>query len=342
MPGQHDAMFPGSALRILHLRCPADVDPQVYRLLLGLVAEVTPVVQALPPSALVADVSGSLRYFGRDLSGLARMIRTRALARYGLDVKIGVASTWALAAMASTGTGPGGIRTVGAARAEMEAFLYPRPVGELYGIGPAQARTLTTFGVHSVGIPRRAPGVDRPAHPWRAYMTTDPRTRQGHRPEGRRPHPPPLPYSTSAQRRFPIDTLDPAAVRAALLSLAVELGDRLRNRQQAARTVTLTVTLAGRSQITRSHRLDGGPSAHTDDLRQTLYDLYADCGFQRARIRAVTARCEQLQDAARTPEQLSLEPQRDDQLRAETAIDALNRRFGAGTVGPAAAYGRAV
>ncbi|MFJ2154333.1 hypothetical protein ACIOHB_37005 [Streptomyces microflavus] len=106
MPGQHDATFPDSALRILHLRCPADVDPQVYRLLLGLVAEVTPVVQALPPSALVADVSGSLRYFDRDPSGLARMIRTRALARYGLDVKIGVASTWALAAMASNETAP--------------------------------------------------------------------------------------------------------------------------------------------------------------------------------------------------------------------------------------------
>ncbi|MFE1890880.1 DinB/UmuC family translesion DNA polymerase [Streptomyces microflavus] len=64
--------------------------------------------------------------------------------------------------------------------------------------------------------------------------------------------------------------------------------DRLRNRQQAARTVTLTVTLGGHSQITRSHRLESGPSAHTDDLRQTLYDLYADCGSQRARIRAVT------------------------------------------------------
>ncbi|MFW3464286.1 DNA polymerase Y family protein [Streptomyces microflavus] len=273
MPGQHDAPFPDSALRILYLRCPADVDPQVYRLLLGLVAEVTPVVQALPPSALVADVSGSLRYFDRDPSGLARMIRTRALARYGLDVKVGVASTWALAAMASNETGPGGIRTVGATREDVEAFLYPRPVGEMYGIGPAQARTLTAFGVHTIGIlatlpestvqrilggrtgrliHERAKGLDR-----RAVIPSD------------------LPYSTSAQRRFPIDTLDPTAVRG-------------------------------------------------------------------ARIRAVTARCEQLQDADRTPEQLSLDPQRDDQLRAETAIDVLNRRFGAGTVGPAAAYGRAV
>ncbi|MEW5542754.1 cyanophycin synthetase [Streptomyces cyaneofuscatus] len=175
-------------------------------------------MQALPPSVLVADVSGSLRYFDRDPSSLAPDDPDpRALARYGLDVKIGVASTWALAAMASNETGPGGIRTVGAAREEMEAFLYPRPVGDLYGIGSAQARTLTTFGVHSVGIlaalpestvqrilggrtgrliHERARGIDR-----RAVVPSD------------------LPSSASAQRRFPIDTLDPATVRAALLSL---------------------------------------------------------------------------------------------------------------------------
>ncbi|WP_435860703.1 DinB/UmuC family translesion DNA polymerase [Streptomyces microflavus] len=278
----------GTRLRILHLRCPADVDPQVYRLLLGLVAEVTPVVQALPPSALVADVSGSLRYFDRDPSGLARIIRTRALARNGLDVKIGIVATWALAAMASNESGPGGIRTVGAhprghrsvpvpAAGRGAVRHRPRP-------GPHPDRARRPHHRH----PRHPPGIDRPAHPRRPHRTPPPRTSQGHRPPRRRPHPPPLPYSTSAQRRFTIDTLDPTAVRAALLSLAVELGDRLRNRQQAARTVTLTVTLGGHSQITRSHRLESGPSAHTDDLRQTLYDLYADCGSQRARIRAVT------------------------------------------------------
>ncbi|WP_158780937.1 hypothetical protein [Streptomyces sp. NRRL S-237] len=48
----------GAGSPILHLRCPVDVDPVIYRLLLGLVADVTPVVQAVPPpSVLVADVS---------------------------------------------------------------------------------------------------------------------------------------------------------------------------------------------------------------------------------------------------------------------------------------------
>ncbi|MGW3836186.1 hypothetical protein ACWECC_34630 [Streptomyces microflavus] len=37
-------------------------------------------------------------------------------------------------------------------REDIEAFLDPRPVGERYGIGHAQARTLTAFGVHTIGI----------------------------------------------------------------------------------------------------------------------------------------------------------------------------------------------
>lgn len=92
MDEQHDQAA-GAGSPILHLRCPRDVDPDLYRLLLGLVADVTPVVQALPPSAAVADVSGSVRFFDRDPAELARMIRARALALYGLPVAIGVGRT---------------------------------------------------------------------------------------------------------------------------------------------------------------------------------------------------------------------------------------------------------
>lgn len=43
-------------------------------------------------------------------------------------------------------------------------------------------------------------------------------------------------------------------------------------------------------------------------------------------------------DAAAASEQLSFAPDREHRLRAEQAIDALNARFGSGTVGPAASY----
>lgn len=61
-------------------------------------------------------------------------------------------------------------------------------------------------------------------------------------------------------------------------------------------------------------------------------------GLQRARVRAVALRCEQLVDAAAVAEQLSFDAGREHRLRAEQAIDALNLRFGSGTVGPAASY----
>ncbi|MGP4001177.1 hypothetical protein [Streptomyces sp. 8N706] len=56
------------------------MDPDLYRLLLYLAGDVAPVVQALPPSALISDLSGSVRFFDRDPVELAHMIQARALA----------------------------------------------------------------------------------------------------------------------------------------------------------------------------------------------------------------------------------------------------------------------
>ncbi|MCX4721904.1 DinB/UmuC family translesion DNA polymerase [Streptomyces virginiae] len=117
--------------------------------------------------------------------------------------------------------------------------------------------------------------------------------------------------------------------------------DRLRTRRQAARTITMTVTLADRSQVHRSRQLPGGPSAHTEDLRDTAYEMYRALGFQRARVRGIALRCEQLVDAASVAEQLSFDQGRERRLRAEKAIDLLNARLGSGTVGPAASYRQA-
>ncbi|WP_406301078.1 hypothetical protein OHA61_00190 [Streptomyces sp. NBC_00885] len=147
-----------------------------------------------------------------------------------------------------------------------------------------------------------------------------------------------LPHSASAARRFSTDTPAPDLIRAALLSCAVELGELLRGRRQAAKAVTLTLTFAGSGQLIRSRQLPGGPSAHTDDLRDLAYDLYRSMALQRARVRAVAIRGEQLVAAETVAEQLSLDAMREDRLRAERAVDALNRRFGPGTVGPAASH----
>ena len=337
MNSQHQRIDAGSP--VLHLRCPAGVTEDAFRNVLELVADVTPVVQPLPPSAMVANVAGALRFFDRSPVELGLVIRTRALSLHGLPVAIGVGPNWSIAAMASREPGPSSICAVGCSRAEVEAFLYPRPVGDLYGIGKQQAHTLINFGIHTIGLlatlpegtvqrvlggqagrllRERARGIDR-----RAIEPTD------------------LPRSAVVRRRFSIDTLLPDVQRAALLACVVDLGERLRTRRQAAKALSVTVTFHDRTELTRSRLLTSGPSAHTDDLRALAYELHASMGLQRARVRGIAVRGEQLLSADQVAEQLSLDELREDRLRTEPVIDRLNRRFGTGTVGPAASYRRA-
>ncbi|MGW3328862.1 DinB/UmuC family translesion DNA polymerase [Streptomyces virginiae] len=96
-------------------------------------------------------------------------------------------------------------------------------------------------------------------------------------------------HGAAAQRRLALDVLSPEMLHAALLSPAFERGDRLRNRRQAARMVTMTVTWADRSQVRRSRQLPAGPNAHTEGFRDTVHGFYRALGFQRAKV--VASRC---------------------------------------------------
>ncbi|MCD9904789.1 hypothetical protein LUR56_41025 [Streptomyces sp. MT29] len=132
--------------------------------------------------------------------------------------------------------------------------------------------------------------------------------------------------------------MSPERHRQALLALTDHLGYQLRTTGQATARLTITVRYADSSTTTRQQAL-AEPSNHTANLARTAYDLYGKLGLQRARVRSITVRCEQLMDAARATEQLSLDPHATSVLVAEGAIDALNRRFGPGTVRSAATYG---
>lgn len=49
---------------VMHVRVPAGLPEPAYREVLELLAEISPVVQALPPGAAVVELRGALRYFG--------------------------------------------------------------------------------------------------------------------------------------------------------------------------------------------------------------------------------------------------------------------------------------
>ncbi|MEV5343447.1 hypothetical protein AB0K93_33995 [Streptomyces sp. NPDC052676] len=64
-------------------------------------------------------------------------------------------------------------------------------------------------------------------------------------------------------------------------------------------------------------------------------------GLQRGRLTGIALRGEELIDADRAAQQLSLDDVREDRLPAEQTMDRIRDKFGPNTIGPAAVFRRA-
>ncbi|MEU2855601.1 DNA polymerase Y family protein [Streptomyces syringium] len=314
-----------------HFTLPPGAGPGLYEQLLAIACGITPGVQALPPDCALLDLTGACRYWDRDARGVSDILRIRALALAGAPTTCAIAPNRMLATMALAATGPGATTVL--AEHDVTAWLRPRPVAALYGVGPATAESLTRHGLHSIGDLADAP---LPALT-RLFGTATGRMlharAHGHDPRPAQPQP--VPQSTSCEYRFTADCLDADQHRRALLDLAHQLGARLRDTRQAASSLTLTVRYADGTTTTRTRALSE-PTNHTAPITATAYDVHRLLGLQRARVRALVLRAEALRPAAEMAQQLAFGPD-DDRARAiEAVTDRARARFGAGALKPAA------
>ncbi|MFJ1973898.1 hypothetical protein ACIO93_35210 [Streptomyces sp. NPDC087903] len=316
---------------VMHVRCPDRLPEDVYRQVLEQMAELSAVVQALPPRAALAELKGALRYYGVDASRLGEVLRVRTISRLGVDVRVGVGPCITVAATASAQiTGQGGVLAI--APGQVADFLGPLPVEALHGIGPRQARALHDYGVHCIGVLASIP----PATVQR-LLGGRPGRQAADRARGIDPRPVvprTLPATASVHRTFPRHTLDGAAVRAALLDEAVTLAHQLRRRCQVARGLTLTLRFAGGTTWEKTRRL-AEASAHDDDLRAMAYRLIDAAGLQRGRITQITLKGQDLVPTGQVAEQVSLDQVREARLVAEEVSDRIRGKFGPDAIRPA-------
>ncbi|MET7456851.1 hypothetical protein ABZT03_34185 [Streptomyces sp. NPDC005574] len=322
---------------VMHVRCPDRLPEEAYRQVLDQLADLSPVVQALPPTAALVELKGALRYHGADVRRLGEVLRVRTLARLGIDVRVGIGPSVTVAATASARiTEPGGVLAVAPDRAA--AWLATLPVDALHGIGPRQAAALYDYGIHSVGLLAAVPAatVQRLLGGRAGRLAAD-------RARGIDPRPVvprALPASATVRHAFPRHALDGARVRAALLDLVVQLGQLLRRRGQAAQALTLSLRFAGNGSWERTRRLTA-PSAHDDDLRTLAYQLMDAAGLQRGRLTGLALKGEDLVGADQVAEQISLDAAREARLTAEEAVDRVRDKFGPRVIGPATVFRRA-
>ncbi|MFK0202120.1 DNA polymerase Y family protein [Streptomyces lavendulae] len=312
-----------------HLPHPGDTD--LYAQLLDLAEGITPRVQALAPDAAHLDITGALRYWDRDPAEVAALLRLRTLALHGVQTTCAVAPNRMLATMAAAATPPG--MTTVIETADTERWLRPRPVASLHGVGPATAGKLRTYGLHTIGDLADTPlptlirlfgaAAGRALHAHAHGQ--DPRTVQTQ----------PLAKSLGAERAFEHDVLDPGEHRRALLSLAEEVAARLRDQRQATGGLALSVHYADRSSSTRSRTLTEA-TAHTRAIATSAYGLYDLLALQRARVRSISLRAQDLRPAGEATQQLTLGPTDDRALAIEAVTDRARARYGPGTLRPAA------
>ncbi|MGW8764588.1 DNA polymerase Y family protein [Streptomyces sp. NPDC055815] len=302
-------------------------DEAVLPRLVDLLREFTPVVEAAPPCEALADVRGALRYFGRSPAELASVIRVRALALHGVDCVIGAGPNPMLARLAARDARPGVTLVV----EDPAAFLRDRPVVDLDGVGRATARTLCGYGLDSAGRVADAPlavlqrlvGAKAGRELWEKAQGID-RT-------------PVVPNAASrsiaAERAFPHDETDRTEQRRALLSLATELGARLRTEDQVCRGLAVTVRYADRSTTTRSRTLPER-TAHSAALTALAYTIHDSFGLQRARVRGIALRAEGLAPAEHATHQLTFDPTDEKARRIEAVADRARAKYGPRAIVP--------
>lgn len=315
---------------IAHLHLHAGPSEARYDDVIELMSGITPHVQAVPPDAVQLDLTSALRYFDLSPYDVVQLAKLRLKALYGIDSSAGLANNRMLAAMAADASAPGDTTWIRDGQAA--AWLYPRPVTALPGIGRATAETLNRYGLHTIGQV-----ADIPAATLQRLLGAGSARLLAERARGHDPRPvtPAEPAAhLVADLVLERDCLDPAWHHRAVLGLADRIGQRLRGESQLAGRLTLTVRYADRSSTTRTRTLPE-PTDHSPALASAALELLTALGLQRARVRAFTIRADSLLPARHAYRQLSLDPGDARARAAEAAADRARRRFGSQTVRPA-------
>ncbi len=298
---------------------------------------VTPHVEPLSMDEAFLDVSGSLRRFASPVE-IGEYLRAKIGDEQRITCSVGIATTTQLAKLASRRAKPDGIVVV--SRDKVTAFLHPLDVEELWGVGEKTAEQLHRLGLRTVGdlahthvrvLQQALGGVAGARLHALAWGDDDRRVTPRRGPD--EPE-----HSIGSDETFGRDTDDPAVVLRELLRLSTKVAARMRAAGVSGRTVTLKVRFSDFTTITRSRTLRDTTNV-TPQIYSTAADLFTRLGLQRARIRLVGVRIENLVDAANATRQLMLGERAHGWEDAEKAVDRAVSRFGTAAVRPATLLG---
>ena len=301
-------------------RFPAYVEAS--RAIRALMERLTPAIEPLSLDEAFLDLTGTMRLHGANaatlLAGLTRDMETQL----GLTGSVGLSHNKFLAKIASDLDKPRGFSVIG--RAETEAFLLPKPVRVIWGVGAATQTALEAAGIRTISDLKRWDRTDLIARfgstgdrLWHLARGLDPR--RVNRDEKLK--------SISKETTFNEDTADADILDGHLWRLAEQVADRAKAKALSGRTVTLKLKRSDFQTVTRRQSLSD-PTQLTDRIYRAAADLFATAPLGPFRLVGVG-----ISDLSpETDADLSgdlLDPGAPRRAAAERATDAIRARFGA-------------
>jgi DNA polymerase-4 len=301
---------------------------EVSRIVMGILADFSPLVEQVSIDEAYIDLTGSRKLFG-DPGQMARAIKDMIREKTSLTCSIGVANSKLLAKIASDIQKPDGLTII--APRGVRDFLDSLPIGKVPGIGAKSQKQLSTLGVKMVGQIKRL----NPALVHERFGKFGKRLLEiasGIDTSPVVPYTPPK--SISTEMTLSEDTKDLHLIRRHLKSQSEKVARRLRKHEFVGRTVTLKLKYSDFKQVTRSVTLDS-----PTPLGKVIYEeavRLLEAKKLRSKVRLVGVGVSNLESPGEDG-QMTLFYGKDSDgkwEKAEKAVDEIVKRFGEGSVKP--------
>lgn len=296
---------------------------EASRAIRAMMEELTPAIEPLSLDEAFMDLTGTARLHGAAPAILLARLTKRMEDELGLTGSIGLSHNKFLAKIASDLDKPRGFSVIG--KSETEAFLKPRPVRIIWGVGTATQAALEAAGIRTIADLLRWDRADLTARfgqmgdrLW--YLARGMDTRRVNRDEKLK--------SISKETTFFEDTSDPDLLDGHIWRLSEQVADRAKAKRLSGRTVTLKLKKGDFQLVTRRHALSD-PTQLTDRIYRAAKDLFDHAGTTGP-FRLIGVGISDLAPEAQAD--LSgdlLDPQATRRAAAERATDAIRAKFGA-------------
>jgi DNA polymerase IV len=296
---------------------------EASRAIRAMMEDLTPSIEPLSLDEAFLDLTGTARLHGASPAVLLARLTKRMEDELGLTGSIGLSHNKFLAKIASDLDKPRGFSVIG--RAETEAFLKPRPVRIIWGVGQATQTALEAAGIRTIADLLRWDRADLGARfgqmgdrLWHLARGLD--SRRVNRDEKLK--------SISKETTFFEDTADPDLLDGHIWRLSEQVADRAKAKRLSGRTVTLKLKRGDFQLVTRRHALSD-PTQLTDRIYRAARDLFEHARTQGP-FRLIGVGISDLapEDQADLSADL-LDPEARRRAAAERATDAIRAKFGA-------------